>query len=46
MNQEEKLLRNYVRKKISSVLAEQERQEFQLRKIVRSILKETLDILL
>tara|TARA_Y100000592_G_scaffold32876_1_gene52196 strand:+ start:3350 stop:4087 length:738 start_codon:yes stop_codon:yes gene_type:complete len=40
MNQEEKLLRNYVRKKISSVLAEQERQEFQLRKIVRSILKE------
>jgi len=40
MNQEEKLLRNYVRKKISSVLAEQEKQEFQLRKIVRSILKE------
>ena len=40
MNQEEKLLRNYIRKKISSVLAEQEKQEFQLRKIVRSILKE------
>ena len=40
MNQEEKLLRNYIRKKISSVLAEQERQEFQLRKVVRSILKE------
>ena len=40
MNQEEKLLRNYIRKKISSVLSEQERQEFQLRKIVRSILKE------
>ena len=40
MNQEEKLLRNYIKKKISSVLAEQERQEFQLRKVVRSILKE------
>jgi len=40
MTQEEKTLREYIRKKISKVLYEQERKEFELRKIIRSLLKE------
>ena len=40
MNQEERILREYIRKKISSVLAEQERKEFQLRQVIRQLLKE------
>jgi len=40
MNSEEKALREYIRKKISKVIAENGRQEFQLRQIIRKILKE------
>ena len=40
MTEEEKVLREYVRKKISKIIWEQEKKEFQLRKIIRSILKE------
>lgn len=40
MNEEEKVLREYIRKKISKVLFEQEKKEFELRKIIRSLLKE------
>ena len=40
MNQEERILREYIRKKISNVLAEQERKEFQLRQVIRQLLKE------
>ena len=40
MNQEEKLLRQYVRKKISKMIREQEEKEFQLRTIIRKLLQE------
>jgi hypothetical protein len=40
MNQEERILREYIRKKISSVISEQERKEFELRSVIRQILKE------
>jgi len=40
MNKEEKMLREYIRKKISNTIFEQERQEYQLRTIIRKILKE------
>ena len=40
MNKEEKILRQYVRKKISKAIREQEEKEFQLRKIIRKLLKE------
>jgi len=40
MTEEEKILREYVRKKISKILFEQEKQEQQLREVIRSLLKE------
>ena len=40
MNQEERILREYIRKKISRVLEEQQREEFQLRQVIRQLLKE------
>ena len=40
MNQEEKVLRQYVRKKISKMIREQEEKEFQLRQVIRKLLKE------
>ena len=40
MTKEERTLREYIRKKISKVLYEQERKEFELRKIIRNLLKE------
>ena len=40
MNKEEKILRQYVRKKISKAIREQEEKELQLRKIIRKLLKE------
>ena len=40
MNKEEKMLREYIRKKISNTIFEHERQEYQLRTIIRKILKE------
>ena len=40
MNQEERILREYIRKKISSVISEHERKEFELRSVIRQILKE------
>ena len=40
MNEEEKVLREYIRKKISKVIHEQEQKEYELRKIIRSLLKE------
>ena len=40
MNKEEKMLREYIRKKAFKILREQEEQEYQLRKIIRRILKE------
>ena len=40
MNKEEKILRQYVRKKISKAIREQEEKEFQLRKIIRKLLRE------
>lgn len=40
MNEEEKLIREYVRKKIAKVIREQEQKEYELRKIIRSLLKE------
>ena len=40
MNKEEKLIREYIRKKIFKILKEQEKQEYNLRKIIRQILKE------
>jgi hypothetical protein len=40
MNQEESILREYIRKKILNVLTEQEREEQQLRKVIRKLLKE------
>ena len=40
MNKEEKMLREYIRKKLFKKLFEQERQEFQLRKVIRKLLRE------
>ena len=40
MNQEEKLLRQYIRKKISKKILEQEEKEFQLRSVIRKLLRE------
>ena len=40
MNQEEKIIREYIRKKITKNIHEQEQREFQLRKVIRSLLKE------
>jgi len=40
MNPEEKTLREYIRKKIVKTLREQEEREYQLRKVIRQILKE------
>ena len=40
MNQEEKILRQYVRKKISKMIREQEEKEFHLRQIIRKLLRE------
>lgn len=40
MNEEEKVLREYIRKKIAKVIREQEQKEYELRKIIRSLLKE------
>ena len=40
MNTEEKVLREYIRKKITKVIREQEQKEYELRKIIRSLLKE------
>ena len=40
MNKEEKTLREYIRKKISNMIREQEEKEFQLRQIIRGILRE------
>jgi len=40
MNKEEKMLREYIRKKLFKKLFEQERQEFQLRKVIRKLLQE------
>ena len=40
MNPEEKTLREYIRKKIMKSLHEQEKNEYQLRKVIRQLLKE------
>jgi len=40
MNQEEKILREYIRKKISRTIQEGEKKEFQLRLAIRKILRE------
>ena len=40
MTQEEKTLREYIRKKIMKTLREQEEREYQLRKVIRQLLKE------
>tara|TARA_Y100000114_G_scaffold49778_1_gene45450 strand:+ start:6586 stop:7419 length:834 start_codon:yes stop_codon:yes gene_type:complete len=40
MSEEEKVLREYIRKKISKVMLQQERQEHELRKVIRRLLKE------
>ena len=40
MNNEEKALREYIRKKISKTIAESERQEFKLRQVIRKLLRE------
>ena len=40
MNNEEKAIRHYIRKKISNIISEQERKEFELRKVIRRLLKE------
>lgn len=40
MNAEEKILREYIRKKITKVIREQEQKEYELRKIIRFLLKE------
>ena len=40
MNQEEKKLREYIRKKISKTIREQEEKEFKLRQVIRGILRE------
>ena len=40
MNKEEKALREYIRKKIFKVMNEQRKSEFELRKVIRKLLKE------
>ena len=40
MNKEEKTLREYIRKKITRTLREQEEREYELRKIIRQLLRE------
>ena len=40
MTEEEKTLREYIRKKISNVMFEQKKQEYKLRQIIRKLLKE------
>ena len=40
MTEEEKVLRQYVRKKISKIIREQEEKEFQLRQVIRKLLRE------
>ena len=40
MSEEEKVLREYIRKKISKVMLQQERQEHELRKVIKRLLKE------
>lgn len=40
MNKEEKMLREYIRKKISKTMFEQEKQEYQLRTVIRKLLRE------
>lgn len=40
MTQEEKTLREYIRKKITRTLREQEQKEYQLRMVIRQLLKE------
>jgi hypothetical protein len=40
MNAEEKVLREYIRKKITKAIRIQEQKEYELRKIIRSLLKE------
>jgi len=40
MTQEEKMLREYIRKKITRTLREQEQKEHQLRKVIRQLLRE------
>ena len=40
MTEEEKVLRQYVRKKISKIIREQEEKEFQLRQVIRKLLQE------
>ena len=40
MTQEEKTLREYIRKRIMKTLREQEEREYQLRKVIRQLLKE------
>ena len=40
MNPEEKALREYIRKKITKTLREQEEKEYQLRKVIRKLLRE------
>ncbi len=40
MSEEEKVLREYIRKKISKVMLQQERQEYELRKVIKRLLKE------
>ena len=40
MTEEEKTLREYVRKKIKKIIYEQEKKEFQLRQVIRKLLRE------
>jgi hypothetical protein len=40
MNKEEKVLREYIRHKISKIIHEQEKEEYKLRKVIRRILRE------
>ena len=40
MTEEEKTLREYVRKKITKLIREQEQKEFQLRQVIRKLLRE------
>jgi len=40
MNNDEKAIRAYVRKKISNIIFEREKKEFELRKVIRRLLKE------
>jgi len=40
MNKEEQALREYIRKKLTKVYSENQKKEFELRKVIRSLLKE------